>query len=354
MKKEDQRYLRQVSLIGHQGQERLAQSKVLIVGMGGLGNAVLPILVGAGIGKIGIIDGDFVSVSNLHRQTLFSEQDCGNLKVEVARTRMNQQNPQVEVHAFPEYLTGRLALEIFPEFDIIVDATDRIAARYLINDACVFTGKPFVHAAIFRHQAQISTFCYEGGPTYRCLYPEAPASAPTCNETGVLGSIVSLAGSMQANEVLKMILGIGELASGKLLLIDGLTSRIQEFSFSREPRSAEHPELLRQRILDSDVERISVEQAIRNKGILLDVRNPDERPLIHSDLALNIPLDHLLDNWQELNGEKPVYVFCQSGVRASKAVHLLRELGINHCFALSEQAESVANYLTHEKENRIH
>ena len=349
-----ERYQRQMQLIGDDGQARLARAKVLIVGMGGLGNAVLPVLAGAGVGEIGIMDGDRVSLSNLHRQPLFAAKDVGRMKVEVAAANMNTLNPEVAIHAIPEHLSGFNALDLFPAYDIIVDATDRVPTRYLINAAALLSDRPFVHAAIHRFQAQGSVFNYQNGPTYRCLYPEVPPVVQACDDIGVLGSTVALAGGLQASEVLKMILGLGEIASGKLLLRDTLRPQLQTVSFAKTDAYSTSPEDFYNFDQQVDAPVVSLELAIERGFRLLDVREAGESPALPHAKVLNIPLSELDHRWQEADTGVPVAVFCQSGARARKAWTQLTEKGLADCFCLKEQAGEIANELTDEKENRIH
>ena len=231
------RYDKQIALpeVGEAGQQKLAEAKVLVVGAGGLGCPALQYLVAAGIGTIGIVDGDVVNETNLHRQVLYTNSDVGKPKVEVAAERLYQLNPEVKINTYSDFLTAKNAMDIVANYDLIVDATDNFAARYRINDVCVKLDKPFVYGAIHRFEGQVSVFNYKGGPTYRCLFPEYPTEnqIPNCNETGVLGVLPGIVGTHQATEVLKMILGIGEVLSGKLMTLNLLTNSSQIFECSR-------------------------------------------------------------------------------------------------------------------------
>lgn len=231
------RYDKQIALpeVGEAGQKKLARAKVLVVGTGGLGCPVLQYLAAAGVGTIGIVDGDEVNETNLHRQVLYTNSDVGKPKVQVAAERLKQLNPEVEIQTFSEFLTAGNAMNIVANYDLIVDATDNFVARYRINDVCVKLGKPFVYGAIHRFEGQVSVFNYKGGPTYRCLFPDKPAESqiPNCNETGVLGVLPGIIGTHQATEVLKIILGIGEVLSGKLMTLNLLTNSTRTFEFSR-------------------------------------------------------------------------------------------------------------------------
>jgi molybdopterin/thiamine biosynthesis adenylyltransferase len=231
------RYDKQIALpeVGEAGQQKLAEAKVLVVGAGGLGCPALQYLAAAGVGTIGIVDGDVVNETNLHRQVLYTNPDVGKPKAAVAAERLKQLNPEVEIQTFPEFLTAANAMDIVANYDLIVDTTDNFAARYRINDVCVKLDKPFVYGAIHRFEGQISVFNYKGGPTYRCLFPDKPAESqiPDCNEMGVLGVLPGIVGTYQATEVLKVILEIGEVLSGKLMTLNLLTNSTRTFEFSR-------------------------------------------------------------------------------------------------------------------------
>ncbi|UCG29036.1 MAG: HesA/MoeB/ThiF family protein [Bacteroidales bacterium] len=218
------RYSRQmmISEIGKEGQEKLKNVSVLVVGAGGLGCPVMQYLSAAGIGKLGIMDADKVDEANLHRQILYGSYDLGKLKSIIAKTRLAYQNPLVDYEVFNIKLQSKNALEIIGRYDIIVDATDNFPSRYLINDACVICGKPMVYGSIYKFEGQLSVFNYNGGPTYRCLYPEIPEKheAPEPSEIGVIGVLPGLIGTLQAIEVIKMAIGKGKIVSGELLIVN--------------------------------------------------------------------------------------------------------------------------------------
>ena len=220
------RYERQIIMpeIGVFGQLKLAEAKVLIIGVGGLGCPVLQNLAAVGVGKIGIVDGDVVEETNLHRQFLYGLSDCGRSKVVVAAEVMSKQNPETVIIQYLDYFDKQNCFEIASDYQIIVDCTDNIATRYLINDVAVVKGIPMVYASIHKFEGQLSVFNYQNGPTYRCLFPEDERSEaiPSCNDSGVLGVVPNILGTLQANEVLKIILGIGEVLSNKLLLYNSL------------------------------------------------------------------------------------------------------------------------------------
>src|SRR5690606_19253182 len=215
------RYSRHIILseIGQAGQDKLLSAKVLVIGAGGLGCPVLQYLAAAGIGTLGIIDFDVVEISNLQRQVLFGTSSLGKNKAEAAKKHLEDLNPEISIMAYAEKLTYQNALELFKNYDIIVDGSDNFETRYLVNDACIITNKPLVFGAIYKFEGQVSVFNYQNGPSYRCLFPNPPQkdTVPNCSEIGVLGVLPGIIGSMQANEVLKIILGIGSTLSGKLL-----------------------------------------------------------------------------------------------------------------------------------------
>jgi adenylyltransferase/sulfurtransferase len=231
------RYQRQILLreVGETGQQKLAAAKVLVIGAGGRGCPVLQYLTAAGIGTLGIADGDFVSETNLHRQILYCPADIGNLKAEVAARELKRQNPEVAFKVIPDWIIPQNAIAVFKEFDVVVDCTDQIHTRYLINDACVLLDKPIVYGAIHRFEGQVSVFNHQGGPSYRDLFPipPKPESIPNCNETGVLSVLPGIIGTMQANEVFKIVLGYGEVLGGKLFLFNAKNNTSQTIKFDK-------------------------------------------------------------------------------------------------------------------------
>lgn len=343
MQKES-RYIRQRALpqVGNKGQLKIRTAKVLVIGCGGLGCAVLPYLVAAGVGKIGIVDGDIISQSNLHRQILFSENDIGFLKVSVAANKLKAQNSEVIIQQVPEYLDVTNAISLFENYDIIVDATDRIPIRYLINDACVLTDKPFVHAALFRFQIQVSVFNYQNGPTYRCLYPNPASSSQSCNSAGVLGTSVALAGTLQANEVMKMILGIGTVLSGKVLLNDTLNNSSTQFTFRKR---VEKPKSRTLFTSQHTINKVSFTDVESKESIFLDVRFPKEKPEINSDKTIGIPLSQLSSALSKIPSDKEIYIFCQTGKRSEEAYKILQNQNYNTMYCLIENAVELKTLL---------
>jgi len=237
------RYSRHITLseVGLVGQLKIAESKVLVIGAGGLGSPLLLYLTAAGVGTIGIVDFDKVSESNLQRQVLFREQDLNINKAISAKKLLNARNSDIEIKSYPHIFDTSNALELVQDYDIVVDCTDNFRTRYLINDACVKLGKPFVFAAIYKFEGQLSVFNYKGGPTYRCLFPTPPKAGevPNCEEVGVLGVLPGVLGMYQANEVLKIILSIGSVLSGQLLSINLLTNDQRLLRFNKNKAEIE-------------------------------------------------------------------------------------------------------------------
>ncbi len=232
-----QRYSRQMMLdeIGADGQMKLKQARVLVIGAGGLGCPVLQYLAAAGVGHIGIVDGDHVELSNLQRQILYTIEDIGHQKVNVAKRRLQQLNPHVCVEIYPYALNAMHAGELFQQYDIVVDGTDNFKTRYLVNDCCVAYNKPLVFGSIYRFEGQVSVLNYKGGPSYRCIFPEPPeeGQVPDCATVGVVPSLPGIIGAMQANEVIKIITGAGDVLSGKLMVANMLTFEFNVFDFNK-------------------------------------------------------------------------------------------------------------------------
>ncbi|MFC4476153.1 ThiF family adenylyltransferase [Flavobacterium chungangensis] len=330
---ETSRYNRQMILpeIGDIGQYKLLKAKVLVIGAGGLGAAILPYLAGAGVGGIGIVDDDCIEISNLHRQVIYKSLAVGKGKAAEAKAMILELNPLIKVNVFAEKLSGKNALFLFEKYDIIVDATDNIAIKYLINDACLATNKPMVYGSIFRFQGQVSVFNYQNGPTYRCLYPDENKSALNCEDAGVIGVSVGIIGMFQANEVIKMILGVGEVLSGKILVYNVLKNEQQKYDFEKSSELEMSKEDFKHKYNSSEnqIEEIKFElllNEIENDEVLfLDVRNVDEEPKINLKNSLQIPLVNLENEIKKLNSNQTIYVFCQSGIRSKIAVELLQK-----------------------------
>ena len=349
---ETNRYSRHLLLpeIGPAGQQRLKAARVLVVGCGGLGCPVLQYLAAAGVGTLGLLDFDTVDDSNLQRQVLYATVDVGRPKAVAAAEKLRAQNPFIELRIHQMLLSAANALDLFAGYDIVVDCSDNFATRYLVNDACVVLGKPLVFGAIFKFEGQVSVFNHQKGPTYRCLYPEPPAlgDAPNCAEIGVLGVLPGLVGTMQAAETLKIILELGEVLSGRLLLIDALSMRFQTVRFRAVPANqllttlapdyaafcGEAPlEVAPARAAEIGADELKAWQQSGRPLQLLDVREPHEhaRRSIGGEL---IPLAQLAGRLVSLQSEVPVVVHCASGVRSQKAALLLLAHGFAEVYSL--------------------
>jgi adenylyltransferase/sulfurtransferase len=316
-------------------QAKLTAARVLVIGAGGLGVPALQYLAGAGIGTLGILDGDHVSLSNLHRQVLYTTADLGQPKAIVAAQQLRALNPEIEVIAFPEMLSTENALERIDAYDIVVDGTDNFAARYLINDACVLLGKPFVYGAAHQYEGHVSVFNLGEGPTYRCLYPVPPAAGqiPDCNTGGVLGMVPGMIGLQQALEVVKLITGIGRSLSGALQVYDfleGTQYRIALKTVSQHKTITTLQEQYELQICSSPVPDISVTQLLdwMQSGTpfqLLDIRNPEAFEMAHLSGALNVPLASLEESLPDLSDTVPTVVYCQRGRSSLKAIEQLQQ-----------------------------
>ena len=336
------RYARQLSLAGFgpDAQEKLKRSRVLVIGAGGLGCPVLLYLAAAGVGRIEIIDSDRVDVSNLQRQVLYAEADVGQLKVEAASDRLRALNPLIEIVPHAERFTRTNALVRVGSVDVVIDGSDNFATRYLVNDACVLARKPFVYGAIHGFEGQASVFNWRGGPTYRCLFPEPPepGTVPNCAEAGVLGVLPGLIGTIQATEAVKLLTGIGEPLSGRLLLWDALTMTTRLVAFAADPQRREICELPPDGYGDACAKPMNtgddeVEAAALRSGLgevqLIDVREAWEReagailPSVHVPLGL-FAANEASSRLAPLDPARPTVVFCAHGVRSLRALGELR------------------------------
>lgn len=324
--------------IGSTGQLKLKEAKVLVVGAGGLGCPVLQYLTAAGVGEIGVLDHDTVDQSNLQRQILYTHADIGFSKAESAVKRLSALNPYVNFNIHNEALDKDNAVDIFEEYDIIVDGTDNFPTRYLINDAAILTDKILVFGSIFKFDGQVSVFNYNNGPTYRCLYPtpSTPDAAPNCSQIGVLGVLPGLIGCFQANEVIKIICNLGEVLSGKLLTINALTLEQTIFGFEKN-----NTIFIDQLEDDYDVvcglipgiqELTLTEIASSNLvPIFLDVRTNEERVLENTiEESVHIPLDQLQSRINEVVRTKPIVTYCTHGLRSKKAIEILKNNGFKN------------------------
>ncbi len=341
-----EKYSQQVKLpqLGAEGQEKLNRSKVLVIGAGGLGCAVLPYLAASGIGTIGIVDGDKIEESNLHRQILYRENQIGLSKAIQAEVFLKSAHSGLTTHVFDTFLNESNGKEIIGEFDLVIDATDNLAARYVINDACVSLDKPFVYGSIHRFQGQVAVFNYQTGPTYRDLFPDENQSPVNCSDAGVLGTTVGMIGMLQANEAMKIILGTGSVLSGKMLMYDMLGNEQYIFEFTEaEGEIKEHKR-------DSiSYSFMSPSDAIMSRGTLLDVRELDEMPKLVKSNCVAIPITQLKSRTKELTKEEPVFVFCQSGVRSRQAALLLVEQGFTQVWVVQGGVRDLLNLHNHEE-----
>ena len=321
------RYDRQIKLdeVGVSGQEKLRAASVLIVGVGGLGCPAAQYLVGAGVGKVALMDHDKVSMTNLHRQVLYDEFDVGKLKALVAKEKLQRLNGEVELVAIEEALTIENAERLFSQYDLILDGTDNFETKYLINDACILTRKPWVYASIYKNEGQLSVFNYKNGPTYRCLFPKTTRQNVSCEATGVLGVVSGVFGMLQAAEALKIILGVGNVLSGKLKLMNILYGTEQILNIQLKPSAIE--EVKKNGIISV---RIECEVKYSDKRYL-DVREVFEQPKVNSANVIHIPLGDLQGRLNEIPQQEEVLVFCQSGKRSLQAIEMLqRDFGFQN------------------------
>ncbi len=360
------RYARHLVIpeVGVEGQIKLKMASVLIVGAGGLGSPLGMYLAAAGIGKIGIVDSDNVSYSNLQRQVLFAEGDVGLPKAEIAKERLLEINPGIEVKSYDVKLEADNAVDIIKDYDIVVDGSDNFSAKYLLNDACVLLGKPFVYGSVLKFEGQVSVFYTKEGPCYRCLYPEPPENVLSCEEAGVLGVLPGIIGSIQANEVIKIVIGKGELLTGRLLMLNALEMKFKELKFDKNPdcpvcgknpviknlnkenynfenrktennnaelkneNRIQHNLIQHNQIQHNEWEITVNEMKIkidnREKFFLVDVREPFETKISSIGGEL-IPINDLPGRINELNKEEEIIVYCRTGHRSHHAVQYLRD-----------------------------
>ncbi|MEB2362600.1 MAG: molybdopterin-synthase adenylyltransferase MoeB [Bryobacteraceae bacterium] len=354
-KEEILRYSRHLIMpeVGMDGQLKLKQAKVLLIGAGGLGAPLGMYLAAAGVGRIGMVDFDVVDCTNLQRQVIHGTSDVGKKKLDSAAGTMADINPHIRIDKYETALSSENALELFKEYDMVIDGTDNFPTRYLVNDACVLTGKPNVYGSIFRFEGQATVFGYPGGPCYRCLYPEPPPPGlvPSCAEGGVLGILPGTIGLIQATEAVKLILGVGELLVGRLLLYDALAMRFRELKLRRDPACpvcGDNPSI--HELIDyhqfcgvpqqqaaaaetapgaGDIDPTEVKAKI-DRGesfVLIDVREPHEYQICKIPYARLIPLGELPKRMNELDSASEIVAHCKSGVRSAKAVDFLKQAG---------------------------
>src|SRR5689334_10023013 len=354
--------------VGMEGQQKLKAARVLCIGTGGLGSPLALYLSAAGVGTLGLVDFDVVDFTNLQRQVIHFSSDVGRPKLESARQKIAAINPYVNVKTFETRLTSDNALKIFADFDIIVDGTDNFPTRFLVNDACVFTGKPNVYGSIFRFEGQASVFATKNGPCYRCLYPEPPPPGlvPSCAEGGVLGVLPGMVGMIQATEAIKLILGIGEPLIGRFMIYDALKMRFRELKLRKDPDCpvcGTHPTVTA--LIDYEqfcgvpaptgqpaaaaeaaapapahggsvssaasdeitVQELKAKIDRKDDFVLLDVREPHEVQICRIDGAILIPLAEVPKRLNELDPTRDLIVHCRSGARSGRAVAFLRDHG---------------------------
>lgn len=336
-----------------EGQRRLKASRVLCIGAGGLGSPAALYLAAAGVGTLGIVDFDEVDVSNLQRQILHGTKDIGRRKLESARDRLRDVNPQVEIELHQCRFSSQNAPEIVNEYDVVVDGSDNFPTRYLSNDVCVFRQKPNVYGSVFRFEGQTTVFApHLGGPCYRCLFPEPPppGAVPNCAQAGVLGVLPGIIGTLQAIETIKLIVGIGDPLIGRLLHFDALRVKFRELNLRRDPQCpvcGENPTIFSP--IDYDqfcgvrdeqtVPAISVNELKRKMDAreafdLVDVREPFEYEIARIDGAQLIPLGEIAERADELQRGQQIIVHCHSGGRSAEAVRLLQERGFTNVYNL--------------------
>ena len=353
------RYSRHLLLpeVGVEGQEKICNSKVLLIGTGGLGSPLALYLAAAGVGNLGMIDFDVVDFSNLQRQVAHGESTVGKLKVDSAKARIADLNSSINVTTYNTRLTSENVMEIFADYDIIVDGTDNFPTRYLANDACVLLKKPYIYGCILRFDGQASVFDSRVGPCYRCLFPEPPPPGlvPSCAEGGVIGILPGIVGLIQANEVIKLVLGIGDSLVGRLLLFDALTMKFKEMKLRKDPSCpicGDNPTITElidyeqfcgivppsESSADLDKE-IGVEQVkemldAKHTFKLIDVREPSEYQICKIDAATLIPLGDIeakdISKLNGLNQDDEIVLHCKAGVRSMKALKALEEMGFRN------------------------
>jgi len=344
--------------VGIEGQKKLKAAKVLLVGTGGLGAPLGLYLAAAGVGKIGLVDFDVVDFTNLQRQVIHSTNDVGRPKIDSATEKMLAINPNVKIVKHEVALTSENALDIIKDYDCVVDGTDNFPTRYLVNDACVLLNKPNVYGSIFRFEGQSTVFAYEGGPCYRCLYPEPPPPGlvPSCAEGGVLGILPGTIGLIQATETVKLILGIGESLVGRLLLYDALGMRFRELKLRKNPACpmcGDHPTITRlidyhqfcgvpqpaqappveeTKVNEGEIDVVELKQKI-DRGdnfVLIDVREPHEYKICSIPGSKLIPLGEFPKHVAEFDPAADIVIHCKSGMRSAKACAVLKQNGFQH------------------------
>ncbi|AJQ92823.1 molybdopterin-synthase adenylyltransferase MoeB [Gynuella sunshinyii] len=346
------RYSRHLTLseFGLEGQRRLKNARVLLVGAGGLGSPAGLYLAAAGVGIIGIVDADVVEDSNLQRQVLFTTADIGQSKANQAAVHLQQLNPHITVHSHHIALNRHNAMTLIADYDLVVDGSDNFPTRYLVNDACVLLDKPYVYGSIYQFEGQASVFHHADGPCYRCLFPEppAPGQVPSCAEAGVLGVLPAMIATIQTTEAIKLITGIGQTLSGRLLQYHALDMRFDELTLSRDPQCpicGDQPvitELIDYEAFCGMQPAVSLitatelkTQLKNNPDIqLIDVREPYEREICQINNSRSIPLATLIHHHNELVGDRMIVCICKSGGRSATATRQLQAAGCSQVYSL--------------------
>lgn len=339
--------------VGVEGQEKLKNSSILLIGSGGLGSPLGLYLAAAGVGRLGLVDFDLVDFSNLQRQVIHGTSDVGRPKVDSAKETIQDINPTVQVDTYKTKLTAENAMEILKGYDLVMDGTDNFPTRYLVNDACVLLKKPNVYGSIFRFEGQVTVFWSEKGPCYRCLYPEPPppGAVPSCAEGGVLGILPGVIGLLQATEAVKMIIGRGELLVGRLLLYNALDMKFREVKIQKDPdcpacgqnptikalidyeqfcglgRGEEVAAATANGIPEIAAKELKTMMERKQKFVLVDVREPSEHQIARIPGSRLIPLGEVAQRANELDTADDIVVHCKMGGRSAKAIRILQQMG---------------------------
>lgn len=340
------RYNRQIILpeLGLLGQQKLREAKVLVVGAGGLGCPVLQNLAAAGVGTLGIVDGDCVDETNLHRQLLYTLEDCGKSKALTAAAKIKALNPEVAVEVYNHFLDAATIFDCLSDYQMVVDCTDALAIRYLINDAAVYKKIPVVYASIYKFEGQVSVFNYKNGPSYRCLFPqkETLEQVTNCELSGVLGVLPNALGAFQATEVLKIILGIGQVLSGKLLIYDALQMQTQSIAFEKKPKAIEKSFingslLFHQKKNSQNLSAaVFLEKIKQPNTVLIDLRTSNQQPVFSAKNSLQLSLNELETNSLLWDKNQEIIVFCQNGQKSQIALDFLKRKGFKTVFQLEK------------------
>ena|SRR3989344_5695829 len=357
--KEKERYARHILLpeVGKAGQEKIKNSKILIIGIGGLGSPASLYLAASGVGTLGLVDFDKVEKHNLHRQIIYNTKSVGKQKILAAKKTLQELNSDIKINTYSKPLTSQNALEIIKDYDLVIDCTDNIPSRYLINDACSILNKPFIYGSIFKFDGQVSVFNQNNSACYRCLFPKPPQPGmiPTCNEAGVLGVLPGVIGLIQATEALKIVLGIGTTLSNRLMIYDALNMKFEDVQINKNPSCPTCNKTLH-KLLDydefcgiknhvsqnsDDITVQEVQSMFKKKEdfIIVDVREKSEYDLGNIKQAINIPLSNIskfkFGDLEKVNKNKPIILHCRSGSRSKQALQVLKTKGYKNVKSLS-------------------